>query len=203
MQAPRHYSDEELIVLIQSPHGIDEAVRYMYGQYLEFLGIYVQQHGGSAEDAQDIFQEVVVAFIHLVQQNKFRGESSIKTFLFALNRNIWLNELKKRKRSTIREIKFEEMKPVEEAGIAEYISAREGTRELMDIIARLGEVCQQILFAFYYRDLSIKEILEQLHYENEQVVRNKKHKCMKKLDELLQANPLLAKNLKTILRYEQ
>jgi len=203
MQVSRNYSDQELLVLIQYIRGVDDAVRYLYSEYHAFLSIYVQQHGGSMEDAEDIFQEVVVAFIDLVQKNKFRGESSIKTFLFALNRNIWLNELKKRKRSTLREVKFEEMKPVEEAGIAEYISAREGRKELMDIISKLGEVCRQILVAFYYQDLSIKEILEQLHYENEQVVRNKKHKCMKKLDELLQANPLLAKNLKTILNYGQ
>ena len=203
MQANRSFSDQELLVLIQSNRGVDDAVRYLYTQYHSFLSIYVQQHGGTLEDGEDVFQEVVVAFIDLVQKNKFRGESSIKTFLFALNRNIWLNELKKRKRSSLREVKFEEMKPVEEAGIGAYISAREGRQELMDIISKLGEVCQQILVAFYYQDLSIKEILEQLHYENEQVVRNKKHKCMKKLDELLQANPLLAKNLKTILNYEQ
>lgn len=203
MQSSRNFSDQELLALIQSYQGIDQSVRYMYSHYHEFLSIYVQQHGGSAEDAEDVFQEVVVAFIDLVQKNKFREESSIKTFLFALNRNIWLNELKKRKRSSTREIKFEEMRPVEEPGIADYIIAREGRQELMDIIGKLGEVCQQILVAYYYKNLSMKEILEQLHYENEQVVRNKKHKCMKQLGELLQANPNLMKNLKTILQYEQ
>jgi len=49
----------------------------------------------------------------------------------------------------------------------------------------------------------MKQILEQLKYENEQVVRNKKHKCMKKLGELIQSDPLLANNLKAILHYEQ
>ena len=41
-----------------------------------------------------------------------------------------------------------------------------------------------------------------LPYENEQVVRNKKYKCIKKLEELLYEDPNLANNLKTILSYE-
>ena len=199
----RHYSDQELLQLIRSGSGMDAAVRMLYGSYFDFLGIYVQQHSGSDADAEDVFQEVIVAFIDLVQRDKFRGESSIKTFLFALNRNIWLNELKKRKRAAARETKYEREQSTEDPGVAHYIGAREGRQQLMEVIGRLGSVCQQILLAYYYEGLSIKQILEQLKYENEQVVRNKKHKCMKKLDELIQSDPLLANNLKAILHYEQ
>ena len=199
----RHYSDQELLQLIRSGSGMDAAVRMLYGSYFDFLGIYVQQHSGSDADAEDVFQEVIVAFIDLVQRDKFRGESSIKTFLFALNRNIWLNELKKRKRAAARETKYEREQSTEDPGVAHYIGAREGRQQLMEVIGRLGSVCQQILLAYYFEGLSMKQILEQLKYENEQVVRNKKHKCMKKLDELIQSDPLLANNLKAILHYEQ
>ena len=199
----RHYSDQELLQLIRSGSGMDAAVRMLYGSYFDFLGIYVQQHSGSDADAEDVFQEVIVAFIDLVQRDKFRGESSIKTFLFALNRNIWLNELKKRKRAAARETKYEHEQSTEDPGVAHYIGAREGRQQLMEVIGRLGSVCQQILLAYYYEGLSMKQILEQLKYENEQVVRNKKHKCMKKLDELIQSDALLANNLKAILHHEQ
>ena len=199
----RHYSDQELLQLIRTEAGVDAAVRTLYRNYFDFLGIYVQQHSGSDADAEDVFQEVIVAFIDQVQRDKFRGESSIKTFLFALNRNIWLNELKKRKRAAARETKYEHEKVSEDPGVAHYIGAREGRQQLMEVISRLGSVCQQILLAYYYERLSMKQILEQLKYENEQVVRNKKHKCMKKLDELIQSDALLANNLKAILHYEQ
>jgi len=202
MEESKHYSDQELLELLKSGDGIDAAVRYLYRSHFDFLGIYVQQHSGSVQDAEDVFQEVVVAFIDLVHHNKFRGESSIKTFLFALNRNIWLNELKKRQRSAIREMKFENAKPVEDEAISEYIVAREGRQLVMDLVNKLGTTCQQILVAFYYQNLSMSEILSQLNYENEQVVRNKKYKCMKKLEELIAADPILAKNLKTALQYE-
>ena len=48
----------------------------------------------------------------------------------------------------------------------------------------------------------MKEILEQVDYETEQALRNKKSKCLKQLEQLLTANPMMAKNLKTALQYE-
>ena len=203
MQELNNYSDSELLLLFREGKGIDSALRFVYREYFELLSIYVSQHSGTLEDAEDVFQEVIVTFINLVQQDKFRGESSIKTFLFALNRNIWLNELKKRTRSQLREIKFETAKEKQEMDIAHYISEREGRQQVIATINRLGEVCREILLAFYYENLPMKEILDRLNYENEQVVRNKKYKCLKKLEELLNKDPALTKNLKAVLQYEQ
>jgi hypothetical protein len=41
--------------------------------------------------------------------------------------------------------------------------------------------------------------LEQMHYESEQVVRNKKYKCLKQLEMLIEENPTLKRNLKNLL----
>ena len=72
----------------------------------------------------------------------------------------------------------------------------------MELIESLGENCKKILMAFYYDNLSIQEMLVNLPYENEQVVRNKKYKCLQKLQEILLLKPQVAKNLKSILSYE-
>jgi DNA-directed RNA polymerase specialized sigma subunit len=68
---------------------------------------------------------------------------------------------------------------------------------------KLGEGCKKILLAFYYENLSMKEILNTMNYENDQVLRNKKHKCLKQLEQLLTADPALAKTLKAALQYGQ
>jgi hypothetical protein len=41
--------------------------------------------------------------------------------------------------------------------------------------------------------------LQTLNYENEQVVRNKKYKCLKQLEQMMMAEPDLVKNLKSAL----
>jgi DNA-directed RNA polymerase specialized sigma subunit len=69
----------------------------------------------------------------------------------------------------------------------------------MNIVDELGEMCKKILLMFYYENLSMKEILTNLEYENEQVVRNKKYKCLKQLEQMIEINPSLKKTLKNLL----
>lgn len=196
-------SDHALLTALRGKRNAGNAIRSLYRQYYELLRIYVRQNSGSEQDAEDVFQEVVVTFVDLVEQDKFRGESSIKTFLYSLNRHIWLNELKKRGRMEQRNIKFERTRETVETDVSEFIAGREARAQVMQVIGQLGDACKQVLVAFYYQDLSMKEMLAFLPYENEQVIRNKKYKCLKKLEELLHADPALATNLKTMLAYGQ
>ena len=202
MQDTLFRSDEAVLEALRTNRGMDKAIRYLYEQYYDVLSIYTKQNSGNDQDAEDVFQEVIVTFIELVNQGKFRGESSIKTFLYSLNRHIWLNELKKRNRMQARNVKFESARQQVEPDVSGYIAGREARQQVMQVIEQLGEACKQVLLAFYYRELSVKEMLAFLPYENEQVVRNKKYKCLKKLEELLYEDPNLANNLKTILSYE-
>jgi len=197
------YSDDELLSLLGSGKAIDNPVKHLYEKYFYVLSSYIEQNQGSREDAEDIFQEVVLTFIDLVRKNKFRGESSVKTFLFAVNRNIWLNELKKRGRQLKRNEKYSVEQPDAEPGVEKMISSREARKQVFNIIESLGEVCKKILLAFYYENLPISEILTRLDYQNEQVVRNKKAKCMKSLEEKFSADPALAQKFKSALQYDE
>lgn len=203
MEVFKNYNDDQLLLLIRNETNIDDAIKYLYKQYFTGLSIYVQQYGGSKQDAEDIFQETIVAFIELVQQNKFRGDASIKTLLFAINKNTWLNELKRRSRAGLREEKFEIARDNIDEGIETYIAGREARKKVLDILDKTGEGCKKILLAFYYENLSMKEIATMTNYENEQVLRNKKYKCLKHLEQLLTADPALAKTLKDALQYGQ
>ncbi len=115
----------------------------------------------------------MVTFIDLVKKEKFRGEASVKTFLTAIARNLWLNELKKRQRSGVREKAFETGRDVTEMDVSRYIADREVKQQFVTVLGKLGEPCKKLLTLFYYENLSMKDILHHLPYENEQVVRNK------------------------------
>lgn len=191
-------ADAELLADLRSVETTDKAIKAIYRTYFESLGWYVMNNSGNREDAEDVFQEVVINFIDLVQKNKFRGESSVKTFLFSLNRHIWLNELKKRGRALKREEKYQSGQEAEEKDIAGLITDREERKQIMLLVDQLGETCKKILLSFYFDNLSMKEILDTMHYENEQVVRNKKYKCLKQLEQLIAAHPSVQQNLKTL-----
>lgn len=193
------YTDSEIIDNLVRNRDVDASLKYLYRSHYEFLGRYVVSNNGDWDYAQDIFQEVMVAFINLVKAGKFRGESSIKTFLYSLNKNIWLNELKKRGRAQVREMKYETASEKTEYGINTALEAREANAGLLKVMDELGETCKKILLLYYYENQSMKEILTSFNYENEQVVRNKKYKCLKRLEELLANNKSLYHQLKNLL----
>lgn len=196
MELIRNFPDTELVARLRVGEGMDEVIKAIYRSHFESLAWYVQNNSGSRQDAEDVFQEVVLSFIGIVQADKFRGESTVKTFLYSLNRHIWLNELKKKGRALAREEKYGKGNEWVELDAAQTIAERENKSLVLDLMDKLGETCKQILLLFYYENNSMKQILETLHYENEQVVRNKKYKCLKQLEQLLNANPTLKKTLK-------
>ncbi|MDN3586256.1 sigma-70 family RNA polymerase sigma factor [Pedobacter aquatilis] len=179
-----------------------DAVRALYLENFATLKAYIIQNQGSGQDAEDIFQEVIVNFIEIVRAGKFRGESSIKTFLYALNRFTWLNELRKRNKTMLREDKYSMEIDNIEPEVSRYITNREDRALIGNTISSLGEVCKKILVAYYYENQSMKSILHLVNFESEQVLRNKKYKCMKSLQQLLSKDPLLAKKFKAALTYE-
>lgn len=195
-------SREQLLVSALRQLDIEVPVRQLYDQYFESILTQVSLSGGSREDGADIFQESVIVLIDKVKSGQFRGESSIRTFLSAIARNLWLTELRTRERRRKREelySKGEELVTADENREPELIS----TGRLSALLLGIGEICKDILTGFYFQKKSMREMLEAFHYENEQVLRNKKSKCMKKLKELLLQSPELMENLKTQPLYER
>lgn len=199
MEVIRNFPDQELVENLRSGQRVDEMIRSIYRNNFDSLTWYVMNNSGNRQDAEDVFQEVVVTFIDLVQKNKFRGESTVKTFLYSLNRHIWLNELKKRGRALAREEKYEKAQDRVVEDTSQYIAERENKNEITRLVGKLGGNCQQILLLFYYENWPMKQILETMHYENEQVLRNKKYKCLKQLEQILNSNPNLKNTLKNLL----
>ena len=199
MEVIRNFPDSELVANLRAGKRMDETIKAIYRNYFDSLSWYVMNNSGSRQDAEDVFQEVVVTFIDLVQKDKFRGESTVKTFLYSLNRHIWLNELKRSGRALAREEKYENEQDRIEPDTSHLIADREGKEEVIKLVEELGETCRKILLLFYYENFSMKEILEATEYENEQVVRNKKYKCLKQLEQMINENPVLMQTLKNLL----
>ena len=200
MRAQEQYTDAELIAAISAGRELNDAIRNIYRQYSQATSSFIMQHGGSEQDADDIFQETVVAFIEVVQKGKYRGEASVKTFLNSIARNYWFNEIKKRDRSGLRDKQFELSRDKNEADVSHYISEMERKRQLRELVDQLGESCRKVLLLFYYENLSMKEMVEHLPYDNEQVVRNKKYKCLQALAGLIKDNPAIARQMQEILK---
>jgi len=196
----KKYADADLITAIRLSNQLNDAIFFIYQEYSDTISSFILANSGTAQDAEDIFQETVVTFIDLIKKEKFRGEASIKTFLVAIARNTWLNELKKRARSGIREQLFENSRETNEMDVSQFIADREMKQQFLEVLNKLGEPCKKILTLFYYENCSMKDMLNHLPYENEQVVRNKKYKCLQHLTGLFKDNPVIARLVDQTLR---
>ncbi len=199
MNAKTLFSDSTLVEAIKNKKNLDQAVLQLYQEHAAVARSFIIGRGGSEQDADDIFQETVISFIDTVQKGKFRFESGIRTFLISISKNVWLNEMRKRQRSDNREKVFETGRDQGDADISEAIGDRELKQQLQKLLADLGASCRKILILFYYENLSMKEMVAHLHYENEQVVRNKKYKCLKQLTDMLKENPVAAKQINELI----
>lgn len=197
----RGFSDQELVIAIKSGKDLDKALDFIYRNYFRMLQTIILNNSGNEEDAQDIIQEALVAFLDMVRNDRYRAEASVKSMLYTVTRNLWLTELRRRGSAEKRDVYFGGQKDNIEKDVTDQIAYREGLKLVAEVFESLGETCKKILTLFYFENYSMKEILEEVNYENEQVLRNKKYKCQKELIRQVEASPVLYNNLKSALEH--
>ena len=176
----KNFTDDGLLHALKTNADLDKAVGFIYEKWYGLLESIVITNNGNKADAEDIIQETIVAFIEIVRKDKFRGESSVKSFLYSITKNLWMSEQRKRNSAGRRDRIFEENKGSKEDSPVQFLMFREAQKNIIELFGKLGEKCREILLLAYYENLSMKEIAEKVEgYSNEQVLRNKKYKCMK------------------------
>ena len=69
----------------------------LYKFYFPSVASYIKQNLGNNEDAEDIFQEAIIVLLQKVRQQDFVLTSSLKTYLYAVAKNLWLKRLRDNK----------------------------------------------------------------------------------------------------------
>jgi len=176
--------------------GRNQALELIYQQNRGRIFGFVLSNSGTTEQAADIFQESVIAFYENVKEDIFKGESAISTYLYSIARFKWLNQIKKDK------VRDEHHNALEQGdqeikGQLATIIRGENRKQVLEVIALLGEDCKKILVESIYHNTSMKDIAAAGNFSSDQIVRNKKYKCLKKLKELISSRPALIQILRS------
>ena len=81
------YSEDQLIGMIQSGgRALDDAMSYIYRDSRIRLKVlnFMMSKKASREEAEDVFQDSVKILILSIRKGSFRGESTIKNYLFGI-----------------------------------------------------------------------------------------------------------------------
>ncbi|TGE21353.1 sigma-70 family RNA polymerase sigma factor [Hymenobacter aquaticus] len=155
----------------------------LYQRAFPLVRRYVQQHGGAAPDAKDVFQDALVIFYEKATTPDFVLSSSVSTYLLGISRNLWRRELSRRGRLPLTEFTDEHA-----AHLAEpEAPAEPPTLPVLDYVEQLGERCKSILLAFYYFQQPLEQIADAHHYQSVRSATVQKFKCLERLRKSVRA----------------
>ena len=163
-------------MLIRIGKGDESALDYLYQKHYRMMINVVMKNNGTEEEAQDIYQEALVAFWQKAAKGKLVLTSKISTYLYSICQNLWRKELERKSRLSNEEKDGETFQKFED---------RESLQIVLGCIKELGETCQSILTYYYFDGLSMNDIAERMNFANPDTAKTKKYKCKKKLDSLI------------------
>ena len=174
----------------------EKALKIIYQANKEKVCSFIRSNSGREEEAKDVFQETVIAFYENVLNDKFKGDSAISTYLYSIARFKWLNQIKKNNIRMHHDTESVNTEDFYKSPLATIIDDEKKVH-IIEVLGSVGEQCKKLLTDSLYHNLSMKEIAEQGDYSSEQIVRNKKYKCLKKLREIIAKKPQLIQILKS------
>src|SRR5689334_17553065 len=87
-------TDKQIIEFLRN-NKYQKAVNKLY-DVLSTVKNYIRSNNGTTDDAEDIFQDALVVLYKNVQSNSFALTVPLKTYLLAIVKNLWWQELRRR-----------------------------------------------------------------------------------------------------------
>src|SRR5687768_11545756 len=87
-------SDEALLSSLK--RGDSEALKFVYKTYWPMISRFVRFNSGNEQDAEELYQEGIIALYEKAREHDLRLSCSIKTYLYSVCRNKWLYQLRGR-----------------------------------------------------------------------------------------------------------
>jgi RNA polymerase sigma factor (sigma-70 family) len=180
------YSDIDFINGIKTNDEI--ILKALYHQYFKMIRHFVITNNGNESDAKDVYHETLLALIQIIQKENFTLTSSLSTFIFAIGKRIWLKKISKNKSTSLKEdlyhSTFEGIKDETEIFINHYEQEESNIQKMHTALQSIGNPCYQLLKEYYFNHLSMEEIAVKLGYNNSDVAKNQKYKCLQRLKKI-------------------
>ena len=183
-------SDEDVISNLKSSDEVkvEEAFNYLYHKSQHTARRHILKNRGNEQDVDDVFHDALLAFYKLARQNKLKPDVNVQAYLFTICRNMWSKKLKEK----YPEVELKSMHfPKEVEEIRFSLDQKEYKSMILDeILGKMDKDCLTLIRYFYYDKLRMKEIVKKMNISSEQVAKNKKMNCIKKLQKLMLKSPL-------------
>jgi RNA polymerase sigma factor (sigma-70 family) len=150
----------------------------LYKLYFPTIANFIKQNSGSAQDAEDIFQETIIVLLKKVRQPEFVLTASLKTYLFAIAKNCWLKKLRNDKHAVIVAddhilIETQDLLPEQEENAY--------NEKVVTWFQKITAHCQRILKAIFYFNEPMDNLMIKMGWKNKHTATNQKYKCIEQI----------------------
>jgi len=154
-------------------------IRSLYAVHYSAVRQYVLKNSGTADDAQDVFQDAVTVLWMQVKEGRFNtnAEPDPGGFLFRVAKFKWLDVVRSAAHRNMRVLHNENSVPHVLEGDHDI---EERILRLREVYGKLDDKCRQVLDQFYFERKDLASIAADMGVEEESI-RTIKYRCMMKL----------------------
>jgi RNA polymerase sigma factor (sigma-70 family) len=166
--------------------GNEVAMKQVYDEHRSSFHAFAARYGLSEHDITDIYQDAFIALIENARKGKLQDmKSSIGTYLFAIGK--YMIYRKKKEQTSL---------AIEEADMPEGLIWEPHTHSVYDErvlaikeqLSKLGEQCRRLLALFYFEEKRLDDITRIMGYDNKDVAKSQKSRCLKQLRSMVEKN---------------
>ena len=89
----KHLTTDEILLGIRQKN--DHILNMIYSEAYPTIEKYILQNRGNEQDAEDVFQEAMIIVYKRIRDNELELSCKFGTYLYAICKNIWMQERKK------------------------------------------------------------------------------------------------------------
>jgi len=188
---PTLSTDEREIIDSIAQNGVErkKGEERLFNRYAYFIKEAVYKYSVSEEDGFDLYSDTILSAIEKIANGSFQGRSSLKTWLYSIFHNKYVDLLRKKttnKSSIHQTLSISDMLlqvSDQSKTIVQRLVDKTDWEILRDRLVQVGENCRQMLmlWADGYSDKDIAGLME---YKTSDVVKTSRLRCLEKLKQL-------------------
>lgn len=163
-----------------------DVIRMIYDQFLPRIQQFILKNSGTPQDAQDVFQEAIMVVYANASKPNFVLTCAFYTYLHAICRNIWLRQLKEKRK--LRVTFSADWEYLDKADFEDTLAEAEQFDLFWRKFNTLGADCQRLLRLFF-DGASMQKIMSKMGYGSEGYARKRKYQCKEKLFAMITQDP--------------
>ena len=178
------YTDTQIIEGIL--HGESKVLDFIYRRFYGKIERFLVGRGGDQDHIRDVFQEALIVIYQKVSGDGLILSCTFSTYLFAVCKNIWMHDMRKKKYHLVEDSVLDAVLEPENSSDPEL------EEKIQSIFNRhfqkLSKDCRDLL-RMHFNRISLADIMEKFGYSSEHYTSDRKYRCKQSLFNRIRKDP--------------